>query len=176
MAGTARAFYEGVLRPLQVVQLRRPVPPARDGATPHLSPIVKPAAPSRSPSSSSSRPRRTRIALGPPKGRPGAFLCNCLHCGPEGHPFEAIEMRWMTTERMWACPCTTCGGRGFSFGHPLRGKQVAVRRLAGISTSRKNNDYHADNAKCPQVAARTSPTGWFDSDYDEEEFEDDLIP
>ncbi len=42
-------------------------------------------------------------------------LCGCLHCGREGGLFEAVEMRWMVNEKMWACPCTTCGGRGFGF-------------------------------------------------------------
>ena len=46
----------------------------------------------------------------PPIDRPDV-VCACLHCGPGGHPFEAIEMRWIANERMWACPCTTCGGR-----------------------------------------------------------------
>src|SRR3569832_1472125 len=36
-------------------------------------------------------------------------LCRCLHCGPAGPEFEAVEMRWMANEKMWACPCTTCG-------------------------------------------------------------------
>src|SRR3954468_2943655 len=41
--------------------------------------------------------------------------CACLHCGQGGEVFEAVEMRWMANENMWACPCTTCGGRGFGF-------------------------------------------------------------
>ena len=50
----------------------------------------------------------------PPADRLGE-LCACLHCGPVGRPFEAVEMRWHRHERNWACPCTTCGGRGFEF-------------------------------------------------------------
>src|SRR5262249_44678291 len=46
--------------------------------------------------------------------------CGCIHCGQDGSEFEAIEMRWLATEGMWACPCTTCGGRGFHLDiHPL---------------------------------------------------------
>jgi hypothetical protein len=110
--------------------------------------------------------------MGPPKDDP-ALLCNCLHCGPEGHPFEAIEMRWMTTERMWACPCTTCGGRGFSFDiHSAENKWQCAD--CGHFYVPENNDYHADNAKCPKCGSDLA-NGWFDSDYDEEDFEDELI-
>jgi len=40
-------------------------------------------------------------------------MCYCLHCGEAGGLYEAVEMRWMVNEQLWACPCTTCGGRGF---------------------------------------------------------------
>src|SRR2546423_8390420 len=45
----------------------------------------------------------------PPPEHPD-LQCWCLHCDEDGHTFEVIEMRWLANERMWACPCTTCGG------------------------------------------------------------------
>jgi hypothetical protein len=116
--------------------------------------------------------------MGPPKNDP-ALLCNCLHCGPGGHVFEAIEMRWMTTERMWACPCTTCGGRGFSFDiHSAENKWQCEN--CGHFYVPANNDYRADNAKCPRCGC-TQASGWFDDDDDDDQDEeveegDDPIP
>ena len=113
--------------------------------------------------------------MGPPKDDL-TLLCNCLHCGPDGHRFEAIEMRWMAGERMWACPCTTCGGRGFGIDvHSAENKWQCAE--CGHFYLPPDNDYHADKAKCPKCGC-TQASGWFDDDYDEEalldEFDDDL--
>ncbi|MGN6369280.1 MAG: hypothetical protein ACTHN5_13550 [Phycisphaerae bacterium] len=97
-------------------------------------------------------------------------LCYCLHCGPEGGLFEAVEMRWMPNEDMWACPCTTCGGRGFTFDiHP-------VERLWQCADCQHwytpaDDDYRRSNAKCPKCGC-TEASGWFD---DEEDEEDELL-
>jgi len=97
-------------------------------------------------------------------------LCYCLHCGPEGSLFEAVEMRWMANEDMWACPCTTCGGRGFTFDIHL------VERLWQCAQCRHwytpvDDDYRASNAKCPKCGC-TEASGCFDDeeDYEDEEF------
>jgi hypothetical protein len=109
--------------------------------------------------------------MGPPKNDL-TLLCNCLHCGPEGHTFEAIEMRWMTTERMWACPCTTCGGRGFSFDiHSAENKWQCDN--CGHFYTPANNDYRSENAKCPKCGS-TQASGWFDSGDDEDEYDPEL--
>lgn len=105
--------------------------------------------------------------MGPPK-EDLFLLCNCLHCGPEGHPFEAIEMRWIPNERMWACPCTTCGGRGFGIDlHSAENKWRCAD--CGHFYVPENRDYRCDNAKCPKCGC-TEADGWFD---DDDEFEDD---
>jgi len=114
-------------------------------------------------------PEAHEDCMGPPRNDL-TLLCNCLHCGPEGHTFEAIEMRWMPNERMWACPCTTCGGRGFSFDiHSAENKWQCSR--CGHFYLPENKDYHSDNAKCPKCGC-TEADGWFDDDYDEEDFDD----
>lgn len=98
------------------------------------------------------------------------LLCNCLHCGPEGYPFEAVEMRWIANEKMWACPCTTCGGRGFSFDiHSAENKWQCVE--CGHFYVPKDGDYRASNAECPKCGC-THANGWFDDEYDEEDFDD----
>jgi hypothetical protein len=110
-------------------------------------------------------------SMGPPPDDL-TLLCNCLHCGIDGHTFEAIEMRWIANERMWACPCTTCGGRGFSIDiHSAENKWQCVD--CGHFYVPKDNDYHHDNAKCPKCGCEQA-NGWFDDDYDEEDFEDEL--
>jgi hypothetical protein len=99
------------------------------------------------------------------------LLCNCLHCGPQGHVFEAIEMRWLENEQMWACPCTTCGGRGFSFDiHSAENKWQCDD--CGHFYLPDNGDYHPENALCPKCGS-TSASGWFDDDYDEADYEDE---
>jgi hypothetical protein len=104
--------------------------------------------------------------MGPPKDEL-TLLCACLHCGPEGHVFEAIEMRWMTTERMWACPCTTCGGRGFGIDiHSAENKWQCAE--CGHFYVPPNRDYRASNAKCPKCGSPHA-NGWFDDDDDEDE-------
>ncbi|HEY7119808.1 MAG TPA: hypothetical protein VH475_24665, partial [Tepidisphaeraceae bacterium] len=112
--------------------------------------------------------------MGPPRDEL-SLPCNCLHCGPDGHVFEAVEMRWMVTERMWACPCTTCGGRGFGIDvHSAENKWQCAD--CGHFYVPQNRDYHADNAKCPRCGC-TEASGWFDDDYeedDDEEFPDQL--
>lgn len=110
--------------------------------------------------------------MGPPKDEL-TLLCNCLHCGPEGHVFEAIEMRWMLTERMWACPCTTCGGRGFGIDiHSAENKWQCAD--CGHFYVPANRDYRHENAKCPKCGS-TDANGWFDDpeEDDEDYFDDD---
>jgi hypothetical protein len=107
--------------------------------------------------------------MGPPPNDL-ALLCNCLHCGPAGHVFEAIEMRWIVNERMWACPCTTCGGRGFAFDiHSAENKWRCDE--CGHFYVPANKDYRPENAKCPQCGCEQA-SGWFDDGYDEEEFDE----
>jgi hypothetical protein len=112
--------------------------------------------------------------MGPPK-EDLFLLCNCLHCGPEGHSFEAIEMRWIVNERMWACPCTTCGGRGFGIDiHSAENKWQCAQ--CGHFYVPQNRDYRWSNAKCPKCGC-TEASGWFDDDDEEEdELEDDDDP
>ena len=108
--------------------------------------------------------------MGPP-ANDLTLLCNCLHCGPDGHVFEAVEMRWLDNEQMWACPCTTCGGRGFQFDiHSAEQKWQCAD--CGHFYTPKNNDYRHENAKCPKCGS-TLANGWFDDGYDEEDFADD---
>jgi hypothetical protein len=110
--------------------------------------------------------------MGPPKDEL-ALLCNCLHCGPEGHVFEAVEMRWMVTERMWACPCTTCGGRGFGIDiHSAENRWQCAD--CGHFYIPENRDYHPENAKCPKCGCKEA-NGWFEDDYDEEDFADEAL-
>ncbi|HUO08777.1 MAG TPA: hypothetical protein VM008_10785 [Phycisphaerae bacterium] len=98
-------------------------------------------------------------------------LCYCLHCGPEGGLFEAVEMRWMPNEDKWACPCTTCGGRGFQFDI------FPVERLWQCANchhwySPVDDDYRASNAKCPKCGC-TEASGYFDDEEDDEEYEEE---
>jgi hypothetical protein len=95
-------------------------------------------------------------------------LCGCLHCR-DGKVFEAVEMRWMANERMWACPCTTCGGRGFHFDiHPIKPKwecnQCRHKWFPPDGNSKPSN------CKCPECGS-TSASGWFDEEYDVDEVE-----
>jgi len=112
--------------------------------------------------------------MGPPRGEP-TLLCNCLHCGPDGHTFEAIEMRWMANEQMWACPCTTCGGRGFGIDiHSAENRWQCAE--CGHFYTPANNNYRHDNACCPKCGS-TLANGWFDSGdetYDEDDEDDDF--
>lgn len=89
-------------------------------------------------------------------------MCYCLHCGEEGGTFEAVEMRWMATEGMWACPCTTCGGRGFTFDiHLAERLWQCVECLHWYPPA--NGDARASNAKCPKCGC-TNASGWFDDE------------
>src|SRR5215216_3295349 len=97
--------------------------------------------------------------MGPPPNEP-TLLCNCLHCGPRGHVFEAVEMRWIANEQMWACPCTTCGGRGFGIDiHSAENRWHCPQ--CGTFYLPPNGDYRASNAKCPKCGC-TEADGWFD--------------
>jgi hypothetical protein len=100
----------------------------------------------------------------PPPENP-ALLCGCLHCGPDGHEFEAIEMRWIANERMWACPCTTCGGRGFMVDvHPVG----RVWQCASCSHWYTPEKMTSKYAKCPRCGS-TDANGWFDDEDDDGE-------
>jgi DNA-directed RNA polymerase subunit RPC12/RpoP len=117
-------------------------------------------------------PEAHEDSMGPPR-EDLTLLCNCLHCGPAGHTFEAVEMRWMLTERMWACPCTTCGGRGFGIDiHSAEYKWECAE--CGHFYLPPNRDYRSSNARCPRCGS-TSANGWFDDEDDDEEDEDDLL-
>lgn len=104
--------------------------------------------------------------MGPPLDY-ADIICNCLHCGPDGHPFEAIEMRWLENENMWACPCTTCGGRGFDFDiHPrdLGWECVECRHRYAPPDGR----YISANCKCPKCGC-TLANGWWEDEYDDDD-------
>jgi hypothetical protein len=96
-------------------------------------------------------------------------ICGCLHCGPGGHPFEAIEMRWHPVEKMWCCPCTTCGGRGFHFDiHPI--EPVCQCNRCGHWYRPERMTHHS--AVCPKCGSDDA-CGWLaDEDELEEEFDD----
>jgi hypothetical protein len=94
-------------------------------------------------------------------------LCYCLHCGEAGGTFEAIEMRWMENEQMWACPCTTCGGRGFTFDIHLAEEMWQCAECKHWYEA-ANGDKRASNAKCPKCGS-TMANGWFDDEYEEDE-------
>lgn len=106
--------------------------------------------------------------MGPPEDE-FEELCGCLHCGPSGPPFEAIEMRWMENEGMWACPCTRCGGRGFHFDiHPLAAKWQCA--ACGHKWKPPEGNEKPSNCKCPKCGC-TDANGWFEDEYTEEEIE-----
>ena len=101
--------------------------------------------------------------MGPPPEYP-TIRCGCLHCGQDGHDFEAIEMRWIVNEQMWTCPCTTCGGRGFHFDiHPVE----RVWQCAECGHWYTPEKFTYDAANCPKCGS-TQANGWFD-DSDEDE-------
>jgi RNA polymerase subunit RPABC4/transcription elongation factor Spt4 len=100
-------------------------------------------------------------------------LCYCLHCGKKGGLFEAVEMRWLANECMWACPCTTCGGRGFAFGIQLAECLWQCAQCEHWYTP-ANGDYRASNAKCPQCGS-TLVNGWFDDECKKEELNGEEI-
>lgn len=89
-------------------------------------------------------------------------LCYCLHCGPDAPPFEAIEMRWHPAEKMWACPCTTCGGRGFNFDIHLAERWWQCSECK-LFFKPADGDYRGRNAKCPKCGG-TYINGCFDDD------------
>jgi hypothetical protein len=96
-------------------------------------------------------------------------VCGCLHCGQEGPAFEAVEMRWMANEKMWACPCTTCGGRGFDFDiHPVCARWECVD--CGKKWRPPDDNFKPSNCKCP-VCGCVKANGWFDDEYLDEEVE-----
>jgi len=96
-----------------------------------------------------------------------AKKCYCLHCGERGGLFEAVEMRWMVNEQMWACPCTTCGGRGFTFDIHLAARVWQCAECQHWYQP-ANGDYRYSNAHCPKCGCRNA-NGWFDDETDEEE-------
>ncbi len=96
-------------------------------------------------------------------------VCGCLHCGHGGATFEAVEMRWLANEQMWACPCTTCGGRGFNFDvHPIAPRWECFQ--CGKKWAPPNGNHKPSNCKCP-VCGCTNASGWFDDEYSEEEIQ-----
>ena len=95
--------------------------------------------------------------------------CGCLHCGPDSPAFEAVEMRWMVNEQMWACPCTTCGGRGFDFDiHPIAARWECIE--CGKKWRPPDDNFKPSNCKCP-VCGCVNANGWFDDEHSEEEIE-----
>jgi hypothetical protein len=98
-------------------------------------------------------------------------LCYCLHCGEKGGLFEAVEMRWMANEHMWACPCTRCGGRGFAFDIHLAERLWQCAECGHWYTP-ANGDHRASNAKCPKCGC-TMANGWFDDECEEEDSADE---
>jgi DNA-directed RNA polymerase subunit RPC12/RpoP len=77
----------------------------------------------------------------------------------------------MITEQMWACPCTTCGGRGFGIDvHSAENKWQCAE--CGHFYVPANRDYRARNAKCPKCGS-TCANGWFDDDDEDFLDEDD---
>jgi predicted nucleic acid-binding Zn-ribbon protein len=99
------------------------------------------------------------------------LICGCLHCGQGGHAFEAVEMRWLANERMWACPCTTCGGRGFQVDiHPIE----PVWQCAECGHWYTPQKFTSKYANCPKCGSKYA-NGWFD-DEDEDEEEEELTP
>ncbi len=77
----------------------------------------------------------------------------------------------MVHEQMWACPCTRCGGRGFNFDVHLSERLWQCVECHHWYTP-ENNDFRAENAKCPKCGC-TMANGWFDDGGDEEEFTDE---
>jgi hypothetical protein len=98
-------------------------------------------------------------------------MCYCMHCGEAGGTFEAVEMRWMENEQMWACPCTTCGGRGFTFDIHLAQEMWQCAECKHWYEA-ANGDKRASNAKCPKCGS-TMANGWFDDEYEEDESGED---
>jgi predicted nucleic acid-binding Zn-ribbon protein len=73
----------------------------------------------------------------------------------------------MANERMWACPCTTCGGRGFAIDiHSAENKWQCDN--CGHFYVPANNDYRSENANCPKCGSNQA-SGWFDSDEDDDD-------
>jgi hypothetical protein len=109
-----------------------------------------------------------RDTMGPPPDE-FATVCGCLHCGPGGPPFEAIEMRWHPVEGLWCCPCTTCGGRGFQMDiHPFLSKwECATCRHKWYPP---DGNYKWSNCKCPKCGC-TEASGFFQDEYSYEEIE-----
>jgi hypothetical protein len=107
--------------------------------------------------------------MGPPEDEPD-LKCGCLHCGQDGHVFEAIEMRWIVNERMWACPCTTCGGRGYEIDiHEIDPRWECVN--CGHKYKPADGRFITANCKCPKCGC-TDANGWHDDEYDEEDFDE----
>lgn len=94
------------------------------------------------------------------------LVCECIHCGNDGHRFEAVEMRWIENEQMWACPCTTCGGRGFTIDiHPTDlGWHCCT---CDHYFAPPDGKYIQKNAQCPQCGG-TQIDGWWDDDDSED--------
>jgi hypothetical protein len=107
-----------------------------------------------------------------PMGPPGDRLeevCGCLHCGQWGPRFEAVEMRWLENEGMWACPCTVCGGRGFEFDiFPVESKWECAE--CRHRWAPPDGNYKWSNCKCPKCGC-TEASGRFEDEYSEEEID-----
>ena len=106
--------------------------------------------------------------MGPPSDELDE-VCGCLHCGPDGPLFEAVEMRWMENEGMWACPCTTCGGRGYHFDiHPISNKWECAK--CRHKWAPPDGNAKPSNCKCPKCGC-TEASGWFQDEYSQDEIE-----
>ena len=99
--------------------------------------------------------------------------CYCLHCGLAAGFFEAVEMRWMANEGMWACPCTTCGGRGFTFDiHPA--EQTWKCAACGHRYSPADDDFRFSNVHCPKCGCGEA-SGWFEDEEEDEELPEEMM-
>jgi hypothetical protein len=100
------------------------------------------------------------------------LTCACIHCGQNSHAFEAVEMRWIVNENMWACPCTTCGGRGFQFDiHPIERQWQCAECDHWYAPP--DGNFKASNAKCPKCGSPHA-NGWFDDEADQEELAEEF--
>ncbi len=107
--------------------------------------------------------------MGPPEGDLEA-LCGCLHCGEFGPRFEAVEMRWLDKEGMWACPCTICGGRGFEFDiFPVESRWECAH--CGHRWAPPDGNYKSSNCHCPMCGS-TEASGRYEDEYSQEEIDE----
>lgn len=107
--------------------------------------------------------------MGPPPNNL-TLVCWCLHCGPGGHLFEAVEMRWMQNERMWACPCTTCGGRGFHFDiYPAEPIWECAECGHWYTPERFTQEF----ANCPKCGSKYANGPYESDDEEDADWDDD---